>query len=121
MEAVFIHGDYRAIDHTPVGAIAAGEVVIIDEHPYIAHRAIAAGELGALAAYGGVYDFIKDGTSGPAITAGEDVSWIEGSNLASDVTTGNVYLGRAVADAGPSDALVRVLHMPYGPIANEVS
>jgi len=121
MEATFVSGNPRYIDHTPVGAIAAGEVVILEGIPYVAHCAIAAGVLGALAAEGGVYDLLKDGTSGPDINEGESVAWIESTNLASDVITGNVHFGTAVADAGVSAALVRALHRPILDATNETT
>jgi predicted RecA/RadA family phage recombinase len=107
------------IDHTPDSDIAGGEVVVIEGLPYVAHRPIASGVLGALAAEGGVYDLVKDGTSGPDIADGESVAWIAGSNLATDVITGNVLFGTAVGDWGASSAKVRVLHRPIPDTANE--
>lgn len=118
-EAVFVHGSPRFIDHTPGSAVAAGEVVVIEGLPYICHTPIAANTLGALAAEGGVYDFLKDDTSGPVIAKGESVAWIEGSNLATDVITGNILIGTAAAAAGASDSTVRVLHRPIPDNANE--
>lgn len=119
-EATFVHGDPRMIDYTPDGAdVDAGEIVVIEGLPYVAHRDIADGELGALAAEGGVYDLLKDSTSGPDIAQGESVAWIEGDNLASDVITGNVHFGTAVAAAGASAGTVRTLHRPLVDSANE--
>lgn len=111
-EATFISGEPIMVDHTPSGAVAAGEVVVLNGYPFIAHRDIAANELGSLSAGGGVYDFLKDGTSGPAIAVGEGVAWIAGSNLASDVLTSNVHLGVCVQAASDSESLVRVYHRP---------
>jgi len=54
-EARFKHGTPRMVDHTPSGAVAAGEVVLIGELLCIAHNAIAANVKGAVAIGGGVY------------------------------------------------------------------
>ncbi len=54
-EARFKHGTPRMVDHTPSGAIAAGEVLKIGELLCIAHNAIAASAKGAVAIGGGVY------------------------------------------------------------------
>jgi len=61
MFAELFHGNPVMIDHTPVGAIAAGQGVLIGTELHIAHRAIAAGELGALATPSGnaVYKIVK--------------------------------------------------------------
>lgn len=120
IEAIFVSGEPRFMDYTPSGAdVAAGEVVIIEDTPYVAHALIPDGELGALAVEGGVYDLLKDGTSGPDIAQGEGVAWIAGSNLATDVLTGNVHFGTAEADAGASVDRVRTRHRPNLDTANE--
>jgi predicted RecA/RadA family phage recombinase len=111
-EADFVHGDPLMIDHTPGSAVAAGEVVVVDDLVYICHRAIAANALGALAAGGGVYDGIKDNTSGPDIAAGDRVYFIPGSNLfTNDGTGGNKFAGYAIAAAGASVTPVRFVHV----------
>lgn len=119
-EARFVKGDtVKYIRHTPSGDIAAGEVVVIDGVPYVAHLAIPANVLGNLAAEGGEYELLKDGTSGPAIAQGEGVAWIEADNLATDVLTGNVHFGTCTEAAGASAATVRVLHRPNLASTNE--
>lgn len=119
-EARFVAGDtVKYIKHTASGDIAAGEVVVIEGIPYVAHLAIADGELGNLAAEGGEYELLKDGTSGPDIAKGESVAWIEADNLATDVITGNVHFGTATEAAGASASTVRVLHRPILDATNE--
>ena len=46
-EAEFYHGDsVLQVDYVPGADIAAGEVVVLDATPYVAHRAILSGVLG---------------------------------------------------------------------------
>lgn len=111
-QAIFRSGNPIMVAHTPGSAVAAGDVVVINRYPFIAHKDIAANERGELSCGGGVYDFIKDGTSGPAIAVGEGVAWIDGSDLATDVLTANTHLGVCVEAAGASQAYVRAWHMP---------
>jgi predicted RecA/RadA family phage recombinase len=120
VEARFVKGDtVKYIRHTPAADVAAGEIVVIEGIPYVAHHAITANTLGNLAAEGGEYELLKDGTSGPDIAQGESVAWIEGSNLATDVITGNVHFGTCTEAAGASASTVRALHRPILDATNE--
>ena len=76
MQAKFRHGNPLMVDYTPSGAVAAGDVVVIGSVPFVAHNAIAADKLGALAARGGVYRGV--GTNG--VTEGEEVFWDDTAN-----------------------------------------
>jgi predicted RecA/RadA family phage recombinase len=67
-------------DHTPSSAVLAGAVVVIGNNPRIAHRDIAANELGALAIFGGIYEV----TAAGAYTDGAKVYW---DPVANKVTT----------------------------------
>jgi predicted RecA/RadA family phage recombinase len=58
--ASFRHGDPVFVDYTPVAQVNAGDVVITNDTPRVAHRDIAPNELGALAAVGGVYEMVCD-------------------------------------------------------------
>ena len=59
------------LDHTPVSALAQGDVVAIEDDFYgVALAAIAAGVKGALAVQG-VFEFVSDGV----IAAGALVAW----------------------------------------------
>ena len=48
-EATFVHGNPVMVDYTPSGTtVSAGQVVVVNGYPLIAHKDIADGELGAL-------------------------------------------------------------------------
>lgn len=121
MDAVYKYGPTEPTNHTPVGAVAAGDVVIIGVRPHIAHRAIEAGKLGAVSARGGVYEMVKDGTSGPVFNANEEAYWDAGTGEITDVAEDNYHFGYAVADAGANEATVTVKHDPGGVLVDEVS
>lgn len=112
MEATLYHGSSLMVDHTPSGNIAAGEVVIVGDLALIAHRAIAANELGALAAGGGVYAVAKTAGSGEAIAAGANVWWDNSGNVATTTASSHKHLGETVAAAGDDDTTVYVKHNP---------
>jgi len=106
--AQFIH-DGNAIDHTPVAAVAAGDVVVQNDLIGIAKLDIAAGALGALSVTG-VFDLPKTAGVGEAIGAGEKVYWDVAQSVAKtdDEAGANKYLGKTILDAGDDDATVRV-------------
>jgi predicted RecA/RadA family phage recombinase len=107
-ELMFLHGDPVMVDHTPGSAVAAGEVVVVGNTPLIAHAAIPAGTLGALATHGGVYQ----GLSGGAIGTNVLVYWDNSANRVTVTASGNLILGWSLnATAGAAEA-VRVVHMP---------
>lgn len=110
--ALFISGKPRFVDHTPVAAVSMGQIVVIGQRPYVAHRDIAAGEVAALAAEGGVYDIVKSGSSGPVITAGDNMYWDAGASQITNAAGALPHFGPSQEAASTSDALVRVLHSP---------
>lgn len=75
-EVTFRHGNPLMCDYTPGSAVNAGKVEVVGDVPLVAHNAIAANELGALAAGGGVYR----GTAGEPVDAGEVVFWDDTAN-----------------------------------------
>jgi len=109
MTTVFAHtGD--AIDYTAGSDVSAGDVVVLNELVGVAKRDIPANTLGALSVTG-VFDFPKATGIGTAIDAGLDVYWDAATGEATtDEGSGSVNkkIGRSVADAGDSDATVRV-------------
>lgn len=115
-EARFVQGNVETIDHTPSSAVAAEEVVAFGDGVAIAHLAIEADRLGALAIGGGTYDFAKDDTSGPTFAVGANVYWDDTNNLSVTSAVGNKYLGKATKAAGASDASVRVHHLQPTPV-----
>lgn len=103
------HGEPHMIDHTPAGAVAAGDGVIIGGRVHIAHRAIAAGSLGALAAPSGKATYRALKAAGFAINAGDDVKWDTATQSATSTGTANVGL-KAIAAAASGDTEVLVQH-----------
>lgn len=109
MQAKFISGEPRMVPHTPSGAdVAAGQVVAIGDGVFIAHRKIVDGELGALAAFGGVYEV----TAGEAIAQGKKVYWDDsGDKVVETATTGKlagiVLPGESAAADGDT---LKILH-----------
>lgn len=110
-EADFVHGNPLMVDYTPGSAVSIGDVVVLGQVPYVAHRAIAAGEKGALAAGGGVYEGITDGSLD---TPGALVYWddTEGEFVAG--TSGNKHFGYTLPDQGATSDqdTIRVIHWP---------
>lgn len=105
----------NSIDHTPGSAVAAGDVVLTGSNLIgIAQNPIAAGVPGALAVQG-IFDVVKDSS---AFTAGDAVYWdadgspVGGTALSgasTSTSSGNTFMGFALADAGAGVAVVRVL------------
>lgn len=110
-EAQFLFGDPLMIDHTPGGAVAVGEVVIVGNTPRIAHRAIAANELGALAAGGGVYQCKAQ--SSADLASGVRVFWDNTNNVVTTTASGNLAFGFTAA-AITKDKTGPVVHRPDG-------
>jgi predicted RecA/RadA family phage recombinase len=109
-QADFKHGTPRMLDHTPGSAVNGGDVVVVGDRPLIAHRNIAAGELGALAAGGGVYQCV----AGEAIAAGKKVWWNDTTNKLVETSTGNKAFGYLADDssAAADGDLVLAHHVP---------
>jgi hypothetical protein len=106
-EARLVKGNPHLADHIASGNLAVGEVISFGGNAAVVHpTAIASGATGSLAIHGGEWELAKDGSSGPGITAGESVAWIAGTNLASDVTTGNLPFGPCTVAGDASTAVV---------------
>lgn len=101
--ATYVH-DGMTIDHTPSGAVAAGDVVVVGSIVGVAPRAIAANALGAIQIEG-VFDIAKDGNE---ITAGAAVYYDESESEIVTTASGNVFCGHAIAAAAAGAATVRV-------------
>lgn len=110
MQAKFISGEPRMVPYTPSGAdVAAGQVVVIGDGAFIAHRKIADGTLGSLAALGGVYEV----TAGEAIAEGKKVYWDDSANKVVETATtgklaGVVLPGQSAAADGDT---LHILHL----------
>ena len=99
----------NSIDHTPAGAITAGDVVVQGDLIGIAQIDCAADQLGALAVTG-VFDIDKATGVGTGITVGTKVYWdvADQQAKADDESGANKYLGKTIAAVGDDDATVRV-------------
>jgi len=109
-EAQLHHGNPTMVDHTPAGAVSAGQVVVIGDVVLIAHRDIAAGELGALAAEGGVYDVAKEA---PLVVAdGVLLYWDDTANKVTTTAGANKRFGNARGSALSADTRMKAVHRP---------
>lgn len=108
------HGDPVMIDYTPASAVAAGAVVLLGNTAGltcgVAHRAIEAGALGALAVGGGVYEARNLDNAANFAKVWWDVE-NEGVTTAS---TNNALFGFIVSGGGGgANSACHVLHRPY--------
>lgn len=110
-EAQFLHGYPLMVDHTPGSAVAAGQVVVVSNTPYVAHLDIAANKLGALAARGGVY---KGAAAAAVATKGIKIYWDDTANEFTATATGNKHFGFSAGASYDGDAFVNVEHAPLG-------
>lgn len=104
------NGDPVMVDHTPASAVAAGDVVVIDRSPMIAHRDIPANTLGAVAVHSGVYSELADG----AIAAGRKVFWNNSTKRVTLTATGNLVLGIATTTTTGAGQTINFFHQPDG-------
>jgi predicted RecA/RadA family phage recombinase len=105
-KAVFVQ-EGNLLDHTPAAAVAAGDVVVLDDLIGIAKTPIEANKAGALALTG-VFDVVKDddASTGTVFAADQPVYWNTAAQQASP--TAGVLMGVALAAAAKTDATVRV-------------
>lgn len=109
-QAQLVSGDPETIPYTHSGAVSAGDILVVNDLTLIAQHDYAANEKGEWGINGGVYEILKDGSSGPTFSFGDWLYWDDSNNEAVASATSNAILGPAVAGAGASDATVRVLH-----------
>lgn len=97
------------IDYTPESAVAAGDVVVLNEIVAVADLDIAAGVQGALSIEG-VYDFPKATGSGTDIERGVTVYWDADADQVAEAagSTSLPVLGKTVKAAATTDTTVRV-------------
>ena len=107
-QAQFIH-EGNAIDYTPGGDVAAGDVVVLSDLVGVAKRDIKANVLGALAV-SGVFDFAKEGGVGVTFAVGDKAYWDDGNDVAvaTDGAGANKLIGKATAAAADADTIVRI-------------
>lgn len=108
-QATLYNGSPVMADYTPSGAaLVAGEVKVVANVPMIAHRAIADGSKGSLAAFGGIYTVTGDAV----ITAGKRVYWDDSEDKVTETADANTHFGYTVSACSGDDATCYVLHMP---------
>ena len=118
MKAVFVQTG-SSIDYTPGSAVAAGDVIVVGNLVAVAKLDIPANTLGALSVVG-VYDVEK--AEAAVFAIGDNVYFDNSAKVATDVATGNKYMGRAIAAAaaaaeGVNPKVRLVLNAPgLGPI-----
>lgn len=95
----------ESIDYRPAAAVAAGDVIVLNNLVGVARLDIAADTRGSLAVIG-MFDVAK---AAGAIAAGAAVYWDAANHAATTVAAGNPYLGKAVLAAESADELARVL------------
>ena len=104
--ATFVHqGD--SVDYTPSTDVDAGDVVVQGELVGVASLDISSGAKGSLVVEG-VIDFPKSTGSSSAITAGANVYWDSGNEVATTTAASWKLIGKTVAAAGDDDETVRV-------------
>ena len=118
-QATFVQAG-ESIDHTPVSAVVAGQVVVQGSMIGVAKTPIAAAALGALAVKG-IFDVVKANEQqalGAALywdADGNPYGGTAGTGCATTTAGGNTFIGFAQAAAGATDETVRVLWS--GPVA----
>lgn len=102
--ASYVQGDCL-VDYTPGSAVAAGDVVVLNDLVTVAPRPIAANALGAVAIEG-VWSMPK--ASG-AIGQGALVYWDATNGNVTTTASGNKRAGKAAAAAASGDTSVMVI------------
>lgn len=107
-QAIRVHGTSLALDHTPGGAIVAGEVVRLGGNLCgVAPEAIEANRKGAVEA-DGIFYLAKDDTAGPVFAVGDQVEWDDTANLAVVAAAGDFDIGICTEAAGATDGRVQI-------------
>lgn len=102
--------DGKSIDHTPVSAVSAGDVVVLGKLIGVAKLDIAANALGALAVEG-VYDIAKEATT-DTFAANQKVYWDAAAKTIVSAPNG-VPIGTVLVAAAAADETARVLLNQY--------
>ena len=108
-QADFVLGNPTMVDHTPSGAdVAAGQVIVNDTTPMVAHNKIVDGRLGSLSIGGGVYKV----TAAGSYVVGDLVYWDDSADKVTTSASGNMIFGKmAEASTGDGDTAL-AYHMP---------
>lgn len=109
-DANFRSGKPVMADYTPGSAVAAGDVVVVDDLATVAHVDIASGALGAVAVGGGIYSVAGDA----AIVAGSKVWWDAGASQVTETASTHKIFGYVAPGSSCSGAaaVCDVVHKP---------
>lgn len=114
MQAIYVQCDDN-VDYTPGSAKSAGDVIVDNGRIVVAQAAISASTLAAVHVEG-VFDFVKDSSNFSAVfaavywdAAGNPVGGVAGTGAATTTSSGNTFIGYAVATAGVSATTVRAM------------
>ena len=110
--ATFKYGDPCMVDHVPAADVAVGDVLVVGDTIRVAHRAIKAGEKGAVAACCGVYQVPKATTGGSAIGDAKRVYWDAVNKVITTTAGTNKIFGYTVGASVDADATQYVLQQP---------
>lgn len=108
MATAVVRGEGQVVDYTPGADVDAGDVVVQESLVGVATRDITDSVLGALLVKG-LVDFPKDTGSGDAISAGVQLYWDAGNEVATATADSNKKLGVSAVAAAASASTVRVL------------
>ncbi len=120
-------GHVQTIDYTPVSAVAAGDIVIINGLAYFAPADIPAATLGSLVFSGGVW---KGNKKTGALTAGDllyykatedPVVGTAGTGAFTGSSSGATAVGYVTADAASGDQFVYFVKFPAATVTSTVT
>lgn len=106
-QARYISGGVTYMDYTPGSAVDAGDVIVLGDVTVIAHHAISANTLGAVAVMGGIYE----ANASEPVALGKKVYW-DASGGAVTENTEDVFLGICTKAVGGSGGILEFLHIP---------
>jgi predicted RecA/RadA family phage recombinase len=111
-KANFRHGDPLMIDYIAGANVAAGDIVLLGNTAGlcngVAHKDIANGDKGALAAGGGVY-WVKVASNYAAWTK---LYWDATNTVLTSTSTNMSQFGYNIEAAAAANAVIEVLHWP---------
>ena len=110
---IYKHGDPIMVDYVPATDVAVGDIIVVGDTVRMAHRAYKAGDKGALAACGGVYQVPKATGAGSGIADGKKVYWDATNKIITTTVGTNKGLGYTIGTSADADTTQIVFHHPY--------
>jgi predicted RecA/RadA family phage recombinase len=104
----FRYGEPNMVAYTPGADVKAGDVIVTNLTPRVAHVDIPNGTVGALAAEGGIYSCAGDA----AIAADKKVYWNATNKQVTETAAGNTVFGVTVTACSGAAAFCDVRHDP---------